>query len=60
MDYNTIIENTRDALEEFFPELDYTSIDMEGANIIIYSKESDRFFEDPEKIKRWHRNSREG
>jgi predicted metal-dependent RNase len=52
MDYNTIIENTRDALEEFFPELDYTSIDMEGANIIIYSKESDRFFEDPEKIKK--------
>ncbi len=52
MDYNTIIENTRDALEEFFPELDYTSIDMEGANIIVYSKESDRFFEDPEKIKK--------
>ncbi len=52
MDYNDIIQNTRDVLEEIFPELDYTSLDMEGANIIVYSKESDRYFEDPDKIKK--------
>ena len=52
MKYEEIIANARENLETIFPGLGYTSLDMEGANVVLYSKESYRFLEDPEKIKK--------
>ncbi len=52
MKYEEIIANARENLETIFPGLGYTSLDMEGANVVLYSKESYKFLEDPEKIKK--------
>ncbi|MCW6158684.1 MAG: beta-CASP ribonuclease aCPSF1 [Thermoplasmatales archaeon] len=52
MKYEEIIANAKENLETIFPGLGYTSLDMEGANVVLYSKESYKFLEDPEKIKK--------
>ena len=52
MKYEEVIAITKENLETIFPGLGYTSLDMEGANVVLYSKESHKFLEDPEKIKK--------
>lgn len=52
MKYEEVISATKENLETIFPGLDYTTLDMEGANVVLYSKESYKFLEDPEKIKK--------
>ncbi|MEM0128292.1 MAG: beta-CASP ribonuclease aCPSF1 [Thermoplasmatales archaeon] len=52
MKYEEIISITRENIEKIFPDLEYTTLDMEGANVVLYSKENYRFLEDPEKIKK--------
>lgn len=52
MQFQEVISQTKENLEIIFPNLDYTGIDLEGANVILYSKESDKFLENPENIKR--------
>lgn len=52
MKYEEIISLAKENLETIFPDLGYTSLDMEGANVVLYSKESYKFLEDPEKIKK--------
>ena len=52
MRYEEVISITKENLETIFPGLGYTSLDMEGANVVLYSKESHKFLEDPEKIKK--------
>ncbi|MEM3246738.1 MAG: MBL fold metallo-hydrolase, partial [Thermoplasmatales archaeon] len=52
MKYEEVIAITKENIEKIFPGLGYTTIDMEGANVVLYSKENYRFLEDPEKIKK--------
>jgi KH/beta-lactamase-domain protein len=52
MQFQEVISQTKENLEIIFPNIDYTNIDLEGANVILYSKESDKFLENPENIKK--------
>jgi KH/beta-lactamase-domain protein len=52
MRYEEVISITKENLEKIFPGVEYTALDMEGANVVLYSKESYRFLEDQEKIKK--------
>ncbi len=52
MQFQEVISQTKENLEIIFPNLNYTNIDLEGANVILYSKESDKFLENPDNIKK--------
>jgi KH/beta-lactamase-domain protein len=52
MKYEEVISTAKENIETIFPELEYSNVDMEGASVVLYSKESYRFLENPEKIKK--------
>jgi KH/beta-lactamase-domain protein len=52
MQYQEVINLAKENIEQIFPSLDYSTIDLEGANVVLYSKQSDKFVEDPENIKK--------
>lgn len=52
MKYEEVISTAKENIESIFPDLGYTNVDMEGASVVLYSKESHKFLEDPDKVKK--------
>ncbi len=50
--WEDILNQTREALSEIFPEARITGIDLEGPRIVVYTKDMEMFAENPEGIKK--------